>query len=427
MVSQRRPELLPMVGVVNVRRLHTMVPMRIRKPNPHWPSSHWMVALLVATAYGCATVPYTNRSQLLTVSEAEETQLGISAYKEVLRKEVLVHDPAVVDLVRRVGERIAKAADKPKYQWEFAVIDDDSMINAFALPGGKVAVYTGLFPVAQDEAGLAAVMGHEVAHALAHHGAERMSQGQLAQLGGVALAIGLGAAGAGGVTGDMAMQAYGLGAQVGILLPYSRAQESEADHIGLILMAKAGYNPEAALGLWQRMENLNDKAPVEFLSTHPSPGTRQQDIRRWLPEAEGYYHADPNLTIAKLPSVAELEASSDRGEAAFTRYARTINEKAHGVRGERVLTVAVAKTMEVDPVVIEQRQRESGVSLGDVAVASALSKAGAGAFDDVIVARKQGKKWSAVAKDNDQIIKDALGLLRSALVEARSLARGVRG
>lgn len=258
-------------------------------------------ALLAIFLFACATVPYTNRSQLMLVSESQETTLGAQAYKEVLSKAVIVHDSKFVDPVRRVGERIARAADKPDYKWEFTVIDDDSMINAFALPGGKVAVYTGIFPVAKDEAGLAAVLGHEVAHALAHHGAERMSQGLLAQIGAAGLSVALG--GSDPQTANAVMQAYGLGAQYGVLLPFSRSQESEADHIGLILMAKAGYDPHAALGLWQRMEKLNEKTPLEFLSTHPSYGTRITDIQGWLPEAQRYYKADGSKNEA-LPTPA---------------------------------------------------------------------------------------------------------------------------
>jgi predicted Zn-dependent protease len=257
------------------------------------------LALVIAA---CATAPYTKRTQLILLSEGEETQLGAAAYQEVLKEEKVVRDPAITSVVRRVGERIALAAEKPDYRWEFTVIDDPRQVNAFALPGGKVAVYTGLFPVAQDEAGLAAVMGHEVAHALARHGAERMSQGVAAQV--VATGLAVAVSGQSPATRNAVMGAFGLGAQVGVLLPFSRTQESEADHIGLILMAKAGYDPAAALGLWQRMESASGgQGPPEFLSTHPAYGTRQSTIESWIPEARTYYRPDPNLTVAKLPGV----------------------------------------------------------------------------------------------------------------------------
>jgi predicted Zn-dependent protease len=263
----------------------------------------WILVIAVVLGVGgCVTAPFTNRSQLILLSESEETQLGVAAYKEVLSKSAVTRDSRKMEVVSRVGERIARVAEKPTYQWEFTVIDDASTANAFALPGGKVAVYTGLFPVAKDEAGLAAVMGHEIAHALARHGAERMSQGLVLELG----AVGLGAAmgGQNPAVAQGVMAAYGLGAQVGVALPFSRSQESEADRIGMILMAKAGYDPEAALQLWQRMEQHEKGGrPPEYLSTHPSAATRQEQIRGWLPEARGYLPAGAKVTVAELPSV----------------------------------------------------------------------------------------------------------------------------
>ena len=229
--------------------------------------------------------------------------MGVQAYHQVLSKTKVVQDPAITARVRAVGERIAKAANKPEYKWEFTVIDDPKQANAFALPGGKVAVYTGLFPIAHDDAGLATVLGHEVGHAIARHGAERVSQTMGAQVVGAALSVGLGSMNPG--TANAIMQAYGLGAQVGVLLPWSRTQEAEADHIGLILMAKAGYDPHAALELWQRFEKTEKQQPPEFLSTHPGYGTREQNIASWLPEAERYYQADPSVHVAPLPTISK--------------------------------------------------------------------------------------------------------------------------
>jgi predicted Zn-dependent protease len=257
-----------------------------------------MVFLAVAA---CTTVPYTQRSQLILLSEAEEISLGGDAYRQVLQKAKIVSDPQVTALVREVGDRIATAAEKPGYRWEFTVIDDPEQVNAFALPGGKVAVYTGLFPVARDTAGLAAVIGHEVAHALARHAGERMSQGVLVQLAAAGLSVGLGDMSP--ASRDAIMQAFGLGAQVGVILPFSRSQESEADHIGVILMAKAGYDPEAALALWRRFEQANEARPPEFLSTHPNYGTRQENIRSWLGEARQYYRPEKAVPVVRLPGV----------------------------------------------------------------------------------------------------------------------------
>ncbi len=248
---------------------------------------------------GCATVPYTNRSQLILVSESEDLQLGAAAYSEVLKKSKVVRDPRITEVVQRVGGRIAAVADKPEYQWEFTVIDDPKQANAFCLPGGKVAVYTGIFPIARDEGGLATVIGHEVAHALARHGAERMSQSQLLQIG--ALGVAVAVSGKSPATQQAVMAAYGVGSTVGVALPFSRSQESEADHIGLILMAKAGYDPQVAVGLWQRMEAAERGAsPPQWLSTHPSPATRQEDLRRWMAEAMQYYKPSGE-SVALLP------------------------------------------------------------------------------------------------------------------------------
>lgn len=213
--------------------------------------------------------------------------MGLSAFQEVLKKEKLSHDLAENELVTRVGSRIAAATGRTDYKWEFKVVEDDKQINAFCLPGGKVVVYTGLLPVARDEAGLAAVIGHEVAHAIARHGAERLSQELVVQ--GVTLAAALSTDDAN--KRNLYVGLLGAGAAVGVLLPYSRLHESEADRMGLIYMAKAGYDPHAALELWHRMaEAGRGKAkPPEFLSTHPADQTRIRQIESWLPEAMTYY------------------------------------------------------------------------------------------------------------------------------------------
>ena len=247
----------------------------------------------------CSTVPYTRRSQLMLVSQGTMDKLGVQAFQEVISKERIDHRPEVNAAVDTVGERIARAAEKPEYEWQFAVIDEPKTAHAFAQPGGKVAVYTGLFPVARDSAGLAAVVSHEVGHVIAHHAGERMSQGYALQAVGVALQVGLGSASPG--TSNVIMQAFGLGAQYGVLLPFSRQQEAEADHIGMILMAKAGYDPHAALQLWQRFEQEGgDKSPPEYLSTHPSYGTRERNIASWMPEAMQHYQAS-HVPVVPLP------------------------------------------------------------------------------------------------------------------------------
>ncbi|MBI5855146.1 MAG: M48 family metallopeptidase [Nitrospirae bacterium] len=246
---------------------------------------------------GCYRAPGTARDQLIFISEDKEITMGVRAFREVLRQAPLAANPEVNELINRVGRRIADVANKPEYHWEFAVIHDDQTINAFCLPGGKVAVFTGILKVTQTEAGLATVMGHEIAHALQRHGAERMSRSvleQIAQLGAMA------GAAAGAVRPDVVQglqSAYGIG----VSLPFNRKQESEADLIGLRLMASAGYDPHEAVPFWERMSgcprNMIGKlcfrsaaAIPEFLSTHPSDITRINQIEAWIPDALRFYH-----------------------------------------------------------------------------------------------------------------------------------------
>lgn len=246
-----------------------------------------LIALVLLAAAACQTVPVTGRSQLVLISQGEETAMGLDSYQQVIQKSKVSTDPRLNEQVTRVGRRIAEATGRTDYQWEFRVIED-KQVNAFCLPGGKVAVYTGILPVTRDDDGLAAVLGHEVAHAVARHGAERLSQSMVVQSGLGVVQAGLAARDPIVVQGVTA--ALGAGASVGLLLPWSRAQESEADHLGLIYMAKAGYQPRAARDLWVRMSELSGgNQKVEFLSTHPSDTTRIAQIEGWLPEAQQYY------------------------------------------------------------------------------------------------------------------------------------------
>ena len=270
------------------------------------------LAFIAYSLLGCSTNPYTDRPQLLLISESQELQLGAQAYAQVLRdpKVKISQDPREVEPVKRVAKRVIEAAKQSKYaemakqfHWEVIVIKDDKTMNAFALPGGKIAVYTGIFPIAKNEAGLAAILGHEVTHALARHGAERMSQGLLTQFGLEAANIALASQGASPIVMQTAMTALGLGANVGVLLPFSRAHESEADYIGLLLAAQAGYDPREAIRVWERMEQVSKGQPPEFLSTHPSHGTRIQQLQGWMNEALSYYKPQPG-TPADLPHVS---------------------------------------------------------------------------------------------------------------------------
>ncbi|GJL52138.1 M48 family metallopeptidase [Candidatus Nitrospira salsa] len=265
-------------------------------------ASYIGVTVLVMLGFvldGCQKAPGTARDQFIYISEEKEIALGLSAFREVLANAPLSTDPDITLMVNRVGRRIAAAANKPSYHWEFAVIQEDEQINAFALPGGKVAIFTGLLPYTKTEAGLATVMAHEVAHALQRHGAERYSSGILEQIAQIGTLAGAAVGGIDPGVAIGAMSAYG----VGVSLPNSRKQESEADYIGLQLMAKAGYDPREAVPFWERMSGCPRKmigkfcfrsnaAVPEFLSTHPSDVTRINQIEAWLPRALEYYHPD---------------------------------------------------------------------------------------------------------------------------------------
>lgn len=249
-----------------------------------------LAVLTAAVLAGCATVPETGRSQLNLVSADEEMKLGMSEFQSAKQKTPISRDAAATAMVQRAGKRIAAVANLPGAQWEF-VLFESKEANAWCLPGGKVAVYTGLLPIAKDEAGLATVIGHEVAHATAHHGAERMSQAMVAQAGGsVAGAL---TSGKSAATQALVGQAYGVFSQVGVLLPYSRKQESEADYIGLLYMARAGYDPAAAIAFWERFAEYNRQhggsQGLSFLRTHPLDEQRIRELKAQLPRARAEY------------------------------------------------------------------------------------------------------------------------------------------
>lgn len=246
---------------------------------------------------GCTTVPITGRRDINLVSAQQEMQLGLSSFDKIKQETPISRDPAANALVQRVGKQIAQVAakDLPDAQWEFVVFDSPEA-NAFCLPGGKVGVYAGILPITQTEAGLATVIGHEVGHAVAHHGASRMSRALVTQGVGQAAGAALGASSYAQYQ-DVFMGLYGVGSKVGLELPYDRSQESEADHIGLIYMARAGYNPKEALGFWQRFAAYTDQkggaGTPAFLRTHPVNSVRIRELQQLLPEAEAEFVRSP--------------------------------------------------------------------------------------------------------------------------------------
>lgn len=244
-----------------------------------------------ACGLGCRSAPYTGRSQLIIVPEQQEVTMGQSAFSDVMKKETISQNIRFQQIVERVGMRIASVSGRTDYQWETKVVASDTQ-NAFCLPGGKIVVYEGILPICQNEAGLAVVMSHEVAHVLARHGGERMSQ--TAAVNGAQTLVGFVMRNQEQVNRDIVMRAYGLGSQYGLILPYSRKHELEADQIGLTLMAQAGYDPSEAPRFWTRFGAAAKGAkPAEFMSTHPSDQRRASDLEQQLPQALQHYAAAP--------------------------------------------------------------------------------------------------------------------------------------
>ena len=241
---------------------------------------------------GCTTVPETGRSQLNLISADQEMQLGFSSFEALKKETPISKDAAANALVQKVGKRIAAVAALPNAKWEFVVFESKEA-NAFCLPGGKVGIYTGILPITKDEAGLATVIGHEVAHAVARHGAERMSESMVIQGGSSLVGVGLGMAKTDPKWQAATMTAYGVVAQVGRELPHSRLQESEADRIGILYMARAGYDPEQSVAFWRRFSDFNAKQGANstpgFLRTHPLDEVRIKQLQELMPQAKAEY------------------------------------------------------------------------------------------------------------------------------------------
>lgn len=260
------------------------------------------LTLLIFVMAACSKVPLTGRKQFSLIPDGSINSMSAQEYQTFLSKNKVISSGAEATMVKTVGQRVAqavqtymtqnKAGDRVKgFKWEFNLVEGKE-VNAWCMPGGKVAVYTGIMPVVKDETGLAVVMGHEIAHAVAEHGNERMTQGLVQQLGALGLAVALKDKPA--QTQEMFMQAYGVGSSVAVMLPFSRKQESEADKLGLIFMAMAGYDPNQSVAFWERMSKAGGAAPPEILSTHPSNATRISDLKKFMPTALKYYNKNSN-------------------------------------------------------------------------------------------------------------------------------------
>ncbi len=267
-----------------------------------------LISLLLLVA--CSTVPITGRKQLSLIPNSQILPLSFDSYQQVLKENKLSTNKEQVAMVKNVGEKIQHAVEEymakhnmsdalEGYKWEFNLIQDDNTVNAWCMPGGKVAFYSGIMPICKDEAGVAVVMGHEVAHAIANHGRERMSQGLVQQLGGVALAVAI--QDKPQETQQLFYSAYAIGTTYGAMLPYSRLHESEADKLGLIFMAMAGYDPHEAPKFWERMAaQSSGQQPPEWMSTHPSHESRIENLNEYMPTAMKYYKKQQKQTRGGL-------------------------------------------------------------------------------------------------------------------------------
>ena len=384
------------------------------------PRAVWLAvcALVIATVAACATVPYTGRRQLSIVSDEEEIGEGAQLYGAMRRRTVISPDRDAQAIVREVGSRIAAVAGQPDWSWEFTLFADDDEVNAWALPGGKVGIYTGIFPVARTDAGLATIIGHEVAHAIAHHSGERASQSTLlGVLGGSLVA-------AGGVIApgseSMLAHAFGLGANVGVLLPFSRAQESEADEIGLILMAKAGYDPRAAVRVWERMQNVQQKRdmPPEFMSTHPSDASRIARIGAATPRALPYYvdghapHPLPRLETLVRPDAAEraLLDSMEQIDRLVVRANRT-----------SAVAFAIATEFKTTPEDIVRFANSTKLTPGETALVLATARSSRSSAKAIAASARRGRSWYRVVHDSGASADDVAAELDYIARNARSL------
>lgn len=261
-----------------------------------------LLGFVIITLSACQTNPITGRSQAMLMSKQSENRIGDELFQQLLKQSKAVDNTAQQQMVKRVFERVTLAAEQLYYaktgerlgfKWQVILIDKPDVVNAFALPGGKFGFYSGILPMAKTNAGLAVIMGHEAAHALLRHAAERYSNMQILNLGGLAAGI---------AGGEAASQVYGAAVQYGYALPFSRGQETEADIVGLELSAMAGYNPEAAIGVWQRMEE-NGPQVLEFLSTHPNPDSRIEDLQRIMPAMLKIYDQSQRQKTVAIPGV----------------------------------------------------------------------------------------------------------------------------
>lgn len=370
--------------------------------------------LLLLLLGACTTAPLTQRRQIILTSEEQELALGEMQYRELLRNCVLTPDRKANRIVQKVGNRLAQVVNRADYAWEFVVINEPTVVHTQVFPSGKVVVYTGIFPVARDETGLAILLSHDIAHALARHQGEKASRDVLMELGSMGVTFGP----------DLVRQAYGAGTSLGLIMPFGQVQESEADALGLLLVAKAGYDPHAALEVWERLVRASEQLPQPalFLLTHPGYDMRHQTIKRTLPTALQHYSQTGSGAIPEpLPSLASLEPA-DETEAAVTQAMGTLDRLAVlSTDGRESITETLAKEFGLTPQVVENAARSFTLRPGELAFVFTLAAASGEPLERLAVAVEQTGSWPEIARNHGVSLTDLIPRLRA--VEASAQRR----
>jgi hypothetical protein len=363
----------------------------------------------------CSTNPLTQRRQIILTSEDQELALGEVQYREFLRTVTLNQDREANRLVRKVGTRIAQAVNRSDYAWEFVVISDPTVAFARVFPSGKVIVYTGIFPLAEDETGLAIILSHDAAHAFARHHGEKASRDVVMELGSMGVTFGP----------DLARQAYNAGSAMGLILPFGQVQESEADTLGLLLAAKAGYDPSAALAVWDRMAREGEKRgqPPQFLLTHPGYGMRRHIVSQYLPEALQYYaQALQTKNPEQLPPLASLEPTDDI-ERSLTQTMGTLDQLAMASpAGREAVIKAVADELQLTPQTVEEPARSFALRPGELAFVFTLAEASGRNVENLVATVEQTRSWPAVATNKGISLSSLLPRMQAITESARQSA-----
>jgi Zn-dependent protease with chaperone function len=373
---------------------------------------------MLAFCCACSINPLIQRRQMLLTSEAQELALGAVQYRELLHTVALNQDREANRLVRKVVSRLAHAVNRSDYSWECTVISDPKVAFARVFPSGKVVVYTGLFPVAEDETGLAILLSHDAAHALARHAGEKASRDVLMELGSMGVTFGP----------DLARQAYNVGSEMGLILPFGQVQETEADRLGLLLAAQAGYDPNAALAVWDRMTREGEQhgQPPQFLLTHPGYGVRRHTVAQALPEALQYYaQAIQSKNPEPLPPVANIEPVDDAERSLAQAMGDLDRLAAASSTGRKAVVQAVAETLHLTPQAVEEPARAFALRPGELAFVFTVAEASGRNVASLVATVEQTRSWPAVAIETGISLPSLLPRMQAITESAQQLVQAI--